>query len=62
MSLLVCLHCGCVFQDRGVWGSKPFSRHVERCEKATPEERKYYARVGRWPKKKLEKLEEGETK
>ncbi len=55
MAEITCLTCGTTFRTSGGWGygwKAGYAKHVNRCEKATSEERLYYAKHRRWPRKK----------
>lgn len=43
-----CLKCGCDFQALPSRIAQVFRLHVERCERATDEERRQFVRTRRW--------------
>lgn len=46
-----CLRCGVTISAPPSRIGWVFRMHVERCEVATPEERRAFRRTGRWPRK-----------
>jgi uncharacterized C2H2 Zn-finger protein len=46
-----CPHCGHVTEALARYIRHVHNAHVEKCEQATPADRKIFAKTGRWPKK-----------